>query len=71
MCSISGILSLTKDTIPQLNSRLDVMNRLQCHRGPDGSGIWRHQNGYVGFAHRRLAIIDLDTGEKSKCVLKY
>jgi asparagine synthase (glutamine-hydrolysing) len=38
------------------------MNTLQHHRGPDGEGIWQHPQGYVGFAHRRLSIIDLQTG---------
>jgi asparagine synthase (glutamine-hydrolysing) len=28
-------------------------------RGPDGSGTWLSQDGCVGFAHRRLSIIDL------------
>ncbi len=36
------------------------MNRLLAHRGPDGEGIWIHDRGHVGFAHRRLEIIDLD-----------
>jgi len=35
------------------------MNKLQCHRGPDGEGIWQHTREHVGFAHRRLSIIDL------------
>lgn len=29
------------------------------HRGSDGAGDWRSQDGYVGLVHRRLAIIDL------------
>jgi asparagine synthase (glutamine-hydrolysing) len=35
------------------------MNDLIAHRGPDDSGVWIHQDGFVGLAHRRLAIIDL------------
>lgn len=32
-------------------------------RGPDGEGFWFTDNGYVGFSHRRLSIIDLtDSG---------
>jgi len=40
---------------------------LQCmadvlrHRGPDGEGFWTNAQQTVGFAHRRLAIIDLGT----------
>src|SRR6185295_1545474 len=34
------------------------------HRGPDGEGRWLHANEHVGFAHRRLSIIDLSTGDQ-------
>jgi asparagine synthase (glutamine-hydrolysing) len=40
------------------------MNRLLAHRGPDGEGTWMHDRGHVGFAHRRLEIIDLETGQQ-------
>ena len=40
------------------------MNRLLEHRGPDGEGLWTHPAGHVGFAHRRLEIIDLATGDQ-------
>jgi asparagine synthase (glutamine-hydrolysing) len=40
------------------------MNRLLAHRGPDGEGTWLHDRGHVGFAHRRLEIIDLETGQQ-------
>lgn len=30
-----------------------------AHRGPDGEGFWINEGGNAGFAHRRLAIIDL------------
>ncbi len=30
-----------------------------AHRGPDGEGYWINQSKSVGFAHRRLSIIDL------------
>lgn len=29
------------------------------HRGPDGEGFWLNADNTVGFAHRRLSIIDL------------
>lgn len=39
------------------------MNAAMCHRGPDGEGYWG-AGGEVGFAHLRLAIIDLATGDQ-------
>lgn len=62
MCGIAGILNLEHSIYPNLKEHLHVMNQVQSHRGPDGEGIWTHQNNHVGFAHRRLSIIDLNTG---------
>ncbi len=59
MCGIAGIINLSMEAIPGLNRRLDVMNELQIHRGPDGQGTWEHPQQFVGFGHRRLSIIDL------------
>lgn len=61
MCGISGILHFdySKKIRPELLTR---MNQTMVHRGPDDSGIY--QNGSVGFGHRRLSIIDLDTGHQ-------
>ena len=64
MCGISAVLSLTLEPIPRLQATLDVMNALQAHRGPDGEGSWRHPAGIAGFGHRRLSIIDLQTGQQ-------
>jgi asparagine synthase (glutamine-hydrolysing) len=62
MCGIAGQLSLAGEPLPHLSEALSVMNRLLQHRGPDGEGIWQHPSARAGFAHRRLSIIDLDTG---------
>lgn len=64
MCSISGAINIFLEPIPFLKNKLDVMNHLQAHRGPDGEGIWVAEKGCVGFAHRRLSIIDLATGQQ-------
>jgi asparagine synthase (glutamine-hydrolysing) len=64
MCGIAGALSLSLEEIPGLSRRLEAMNRLLKHRGPDGEGLWRHSRGHAGFAHRRLSIIDLTTGDQ-------
>ncbi len=41
---------------------LSAMTEVLAHRGPDGQGIV--VNGPAGFGHRRLAIIDLVTGDQ-------
>jgi len=38
------------------------MDVLQRHRGPDGRGFWVHPQLGVGLGHRRLSIIDLESG---------
>jgi asparagine synthase (glutamine-hydrolysing) len=58
MCGICGAINLRGEPIPDLPRRLEVMNDLIAHRGPDDEGFWTHERGHVGFGHRRLAIID-------------
>lgn len=63
MCGIGGLVDLSLRPLPPHAARsLSVMNRLQAHRGPDGEGSWLHPELGVGFAHRRLAVLDLETG---------
>jgi asparagine synthase (glutamine-hydrolysing) len=64
MCGIAGALSLSTAEIPNLERRIEVMNDLLRHRGPDGEGTWHHARRCAGFAHRRLSIIDLSTGDQ-------
>jgi asparagine synthase (glutamine-hydrolysing) len=64
MCGIAGAIDLSGRPIAGLGRRLEVMNELQEHRGPDGHAVWKHERDHVGFAHRRLAIIDLSTGDQ-------
>jgi len=45
-----------------MERRLEVMNRIQAHRGPDGHGVWFDGARRVGLAHRRLSIIDVEGG---------
>ncbi|MFH1507284.1 MAG: asparagine synthase (glutamine-hydrolyzing) [Candidatus Omnitrophota bacterium] len=60
MCGIAGIISSNKKNISQ--ARLKAMGDSLSHRGPDDQGylILDH----LGFAHRRLSIIDLVTGHQ-------
>jgi asparagine synthase (glutamine-hydrolysing) len=60
MCGICGIYNLTG--APVERERLGRMNDTLIHRGPDGAGLF--VDGAVGLGHRRLAIIDLHTGEQ-------
>jgi asparagine synthase (glutamine-hydrolysing) len=62
MCGIAGIVGLRRKPIEGMDARLELMNTIQAHRGPDGHRTWSHQTGSVGFAHRRLSIIDIETG---------
>ncbi len=63
MCGIAGIILHPKGTETIKSSRilhyLRKMTDAISHRGPDGEGYWTNQNGFVGFGHRRLSIIDL------------
>jgi asparagine synthase (glutamine-hydrolysing) len=64
MCGIGAIFSLSREPVADLGWKLAAMNRLQQHRGPDGDAVWLHERGDVGFAHRRLSIIDLASGDQ-------
>jgi asparagine synthase (glutamine-hydrolysing) len=55
MCGITGIFNV--NGAPVSVSVLKRMTDAVQHRGPDGEGIWT--SSFVGFGHRRLAIIDL------------
>src|SRR6266508_709289 len=47
---------------------LVTMRDTMSHRGPDDAGVWWSDDGCVGFAHRRLAIIDLSPGGRQPMV---
>ena len=64
MCGIAGVVSVSQSPIPGLDRQLGCMSRLLAHRGPDGKGMWQHSRRHVGFIHRRLSIIDLNTGSQ-------
>jgi asparagine synthase (glutamine-hydrolysing) len=60
MCGIAGVM--TADGLPPSEDILARLAGVLTHRGPDGSG--RHIRDNVGFAHTRLAIIDLAQGQQ-------
>jgi asparagine synthase (glutamine-hydrolysing) len=60
MCGICGLVSLNGGAVDR--GLLEEMNETLLHRGPDSGGI--HIEGGTGLAARRLAIIDLQTGDQ-------
>lgn len=64
MCGIAGYVRLAPSTaedpttVPDLQAMVDSLT----HRGPDSAGF--HAQGPVGLGMRRLAIIDLETGDQ-------
>ncbi|MBF0166144.1 MAG: asparagine synthase (glutamine-hydrolyzing) [Alphaproteobacteria bacterium] len=57
MCGIAGFSGTSP--APGL---LETMRDLVSHRGPDGAGCYVSADGQMNLAHRRLSIIDLETG---------
>jgi asparagine synthase (glutamine-hydrolysing) len=63
MCGIAGWIDWSRT--PPAAATLGHMNDAIAHRGPDGDGTFFAQTRdgtQIGLAHRRLAIIDLNTG---------
>jgi len=57
MCGILGVMGRKdKEYVQQLSKRM-------THRGPDESGIYVSESGYI-ITHERLSIIDLKTGRQ-------
>lgn len=59
MCGIAAILAGTTAPAPVDHGELLRMREHMRSRGPDGAGAWLSDDGRVGLAHRRLAILDL------------
>lgn len=59
MCGIAGIICDRLNT-EALSERATAMAESIRHRGPDAEGLWC--DGPAALSHRRLEVIDLDTG---------
>jgi asparagine synthase (glutamine-hydrolysing) len=59
MCGIAGVFAIGDHATGVSMGALGRMRDAMAHRGPDGEGVWIAGDGRVGFAHRRLSIIDL------------
>ena len=55
MCGIAGIIGAGSRSTLRLQGMADAL----AHRGPDDDGIWQNAEAPVGFAFRRLSIVDL------------
>lgn len=61
MCGIAGVV----DRSGNLNGNLlEKMSDVIKHRGPDDKGIYFDKEKGVGLVHRRLSIIDLQSGHQ-------
>jgi asparagine synthase (glutamine-hydrolysing) len=60
MCGICGKCFLTDDLRQVSRASLEGMMTSMDHRGPDEQGVYLFKN--VGLGHKRLRIIDLNTG---------
>ena len=61
MCGITGLMHM-HERKPLDDALLRKMTDRLTHRGPDASGY--HFDEGFGFGHRRLSIIDLDSGQQ-------
>jgi asparagine synthase (glutamine-hydrolysing) len=61
VCGICGKLNFDSHNTPE-SSLLHAMLHSIHHRGPDGGGTYL--SGPIGLGHRRLSIIDLNTGQQ-------
>ncbi|HEX7369049.1 MAG TPA: XrtA/PEP-CTERM system amidotransferase [Rhodanobacteraceae bacterium] len=61
MCGIAGIVKSQAGDMANEKILVAMRDALQ-HRGPDEAGLWLGAG--VGFAHRRLSIIDLGHGQQ-------
>ena len=62
MCGINGAFAYNPAAPPLEMTELLTVRDAMSHRGPDGCGLWRSEDGRTGLAHRRLSILDLSDG---------
>lgn len=60
MCGLLAMVAGQRIEPVAFTHALDTL----AHRGPDGRGVWFNATHTVALGHRRLAIIDLETGSQ-------
>ena len=67
MCGIAGAINLRGEPVPDLGRRARRDERAdRASRARRRRHLGRIERGHVGFAHRRLSIIDLDDRRTSR-----
>ena len=68
MCGIAGYLRLRPENSEPIPAEVagEMLAAIR-RRGPDGEGEWRSADGLCWLGHRRLAIVDLHTGDQPMC----
>ena len=70
MCGLTAIFSYGAKAPPVDQDELNIISDHMSVRGPDGEGLWLSGDSKVGFAHKRLAIIDTsDNGAQPMTLL--
>ena len=66
MCGINGLLIKNYDSSESLVKKVNKMNDVIIHRGPDEDGVFAESNAHysLGMGMRRLSIIDLQSGQQ-------
>jgi len=59
MCGFVGFSQIYNKSVEHIHEVISCMADTIIHRGPDDSGLWVDKKAGIGFAHRRLSIIDL------------
>jgi len=62
MCGISGIATFKESGVPE--TLINKLNGALRHRGPDDEGYFRSTDRKAILGHRRLSIIDLESGHQ-------
>src|SRR5262245_42122738 len=62
MCGIAGYVDFAGHAPEEAKLRLARMTDAIAHRGPDGEGFY--VDAHAALGHRRLAIIDVATGQQ-------
>ena len=68
MCGIAGYLRLRPAKTPPIAADVagEMLSAIR-RRGPDGEGQWRAPDDLCWLGHRRLAVIDLHSGDQPMC----